>query len=387
MVAIPNREDSEKQASSKCKPKRKFFSLIIVSAIIVILILGLETLAYVTLRIKGYSPSFLIQTDLKHNQMLDAIHRGAGVELDTIDPHLGYAHNLSFIKSKINKKNIRLIPGFIQYYNPDKNSSEAIKIVILGGSTTDGTVEWSWPEYLSMILDEKGFNVIIYNGAVAGYYSSQEMFKLIRDALPLHPNLIMSYSGINDCGYLGSHKKHYHVHPYQIKMCQYLSIGGHLSFPLFPSTLSIANKLIKKLVGSKTAINYGSTTEYTPSEHWFSNVNIMHAVSKRFNITYVSILQPTLGIGSYNSTKEELEYLQLYLKKKPKWLEKIASFYNEARIKCSEVDFCIDFTDVFSGQSSFYIDSTHQNKAGRYFLAQAIETQLLKRGLLAHSSH
>lgn len=219
-----------------------------------------------------------------------------------------------------------------------------------------------------------------------GYYSSQEMFKLIRDALPLHPNLIISYSGINDLGYLGSHTKHYHVHPYQRELCKYLATGSELSFPLFPSTFMVGHKALKKFFKEEKHINYGTPTRYTPSEHWFVNINIMHAVSKRFNITYVSILQPTLGIGNYNPTKEELECLQLHLKKKPKWLKKAESFYFDARKNCNEVEFCIDFADVFAGQTAFYVDAAHQNKAGRYFLAQAIRTQLVKRELLTRIS-
>lgn len=383
MIEVHNKGDSEIQVSSDRKPERKFRYLIFTFSIMVILLLSLETISYVALKFKGYSPGFLILIDPKNDQILQRIHRNADIELDSIDPHLGYALNLRILETRINKKTIRLIPGFVQYYNPDKDTSKAIKIVTLGGSTTqDGMGDWSWPEYLFEILDQKGFNVIVYNGAVAGYYSSQEMFKLIRDALPLHPNLIISYSGINDLGYLGSHTKHPHVHPYQSALCRYLATGGELSFPLFPSTFMVGHKVLKKFFKAGKYINYGTPLGCTPSEHWFTNINIMHAVSKQFNINYLAILQPTLGIGNYHLTKEETEYLQLYLKKRPKWLERAGSFYVDARKKCNEVEFCIDFEDVFTSQGPFYKDATHQNNEGKYFLAQAIKTQLVKRDLI-----
>lgn len=104
MIEVRNEGDSEIQVSSDRKPKRKFLYLIFGFSITITLLLSLETLAYVALKIKGYSPSFLIRIGPKDNKMLNAIYRGAGIKLDSIDPHLGYAHNLRILKSQLNKK-------------------------------------------------------------------------------------------------------------------------------------------------------------------------------------------------------------------------------------------------------------------------------------------
>lgn len=367
--------------------KGKFIFLMIGVLLTLIALLCVETLAFIALKSKGYSPNFFVNRDFKNKQMKDRPFPFSA-PITSIDPHLGYAHDLRVVKSRLKKSNVRLLPGFIQYYNPDKDIAEAFKIVTLGGSTTDGMlVDWSWPEYLFKILDEKGFNVTIYNGGVAGYYSSQEMFKLIRDVLPLNANLIICYNGINDLGYLGHCPDHPYVHPYQRKLCNYLTRGSESNSPLLPSTFTVGRKALRKLFSvfkTKRDVSYGSPMKCTPSKHWFVNVNIMHAVSQRFGIDYICFLQPTLGIGKHEPTADELENLRIYVEQKPKYLERAISFYIVARKKCEDAEFCIDLTDCFEGQSGVYRDATHQTKMGRSLLAQAISTQLINRGLLKH---
>lgn len=71
------------------------------------------------------------------------------------------------------------------------------KIAVLGGSTTDGAAFpfQSW----SRILHEKLWDgITVYNGGVSGYASGQELVKLIRDILPLKPDMVVVYDGFNE---------------------------------------------------------------------------------------------------------------------------------------------------------------------------------------------
>ena len=89
----------------------------------------------------------------------------------------------------------------------DKNSTKVRKrIVVLGGSTSDcgyNTAVTNWTEWLEIILRESGCSVEVLAGGIQGYASSQELLKLIRDVLILRPDLVISFSGINDATGMG----------------------------------------------------------------------------------------------------------------------------------------------------------------------------------------
>lgn len=88
-------------------------------------------------------------------------------------------------------------PGFFRYGSA---SPGAKRIVVLGGSTADqdtflGT---SWPEMLAQVISESGVDACVYNGAVTGFTSAQELMKLLRDVPALRPHAVIFYSGINN---------------------------------------------------------------------------------------------------------------------------------------------------------------------------------------------
>lgn len=88
------------------------------------------------------------------------------------------------------------------YQTIGERRDQDYKIMIVGGSTSAGCLYQyrSWPEILHAMLEEEGKCVTIYNGAVEGYYSMQELAKVIRDSRILKPDLIISFSGVNDSG-------------------------------------------------------------------------------------------------------------------------------------------------------------------------------------------
>lgn len=92
-------------------------------------------------------------------------------------------------------------PGIMVYGD---DTAEDFKIAVLGGSTTDGKFTFfkSWPELMYEELGNQNFkNVTVYNGGVSGYASGQELLKLIRDMIPLKPDMVIVYDGFNDLNY------------------------------------------------------------------------------------------------------------------------------------------------------------------------------------------
>ncbi len=91
------------------------------------------------------------------------------------------------------------IPGWHLIGEKDRNS---YKIIIVGGSTSDSAQYQysSWPEELYRILQKEGKKVVIYSGGKSGFYSMQELSKVLRDAREIKPDMIISFSGVNDAG-------------------------------------------------------------------------------------------------------------------------------------------------------------------------------------------
>lgn len=80
-----------------------------------------------------------------------------------------------------------------------KDHETETRILILGGSTSDQFYDQNnWPKQLYTRLKEGQYNFKIYNGAVAGYNSSQELLKLLRDIRIIRPHIVISYNGVNE---------------------------------------------------------------------------------------------------------------------------------------------------------------------------------------------
>lgn len=112
-------------------------------------------------------------------------YRGRNLSInEALDLNLGYTYMMD-----------KRHPGF-QVLGMDKESD--YRIVLLGGSTTDGWLyEFkSWADFLY----EKciGYHVTIFNGGISGYTSTQELVKLLRDGITLNPDMIILYDGVND---------------------------------------------------------------------------------------------------------------------------------------------------------------------------------------------
>ncbi len=277
-----------------------------------------------------------------------------------IDPHLGYARGDAFVRF-------------------GEESQNALRIVTLGGSTTDSKLEENnWVKHLADLFKKDGDNVVIYNGAVRGYSSHQELLKLIRDVLPLHPDLVISLTGENDLRALYSLEKHPMVHPYQDYLFHLLLNKDSGDSFLFPNTVF----LLKKQLRSDSAtvqLNYGPPNEGSPASHWERNQRMMNALAKEFGSTYLAFLQPTSGVGSYVLSPEEQKELEKLETRWPEHQKRLREFYNEAIPKCKSLSFCIDLTELFSDKKKIYRDPRHPTPEGYQLIASSIYDEHKKR--------
>jgi hypothetical protein len=97
-------------------------------------------------------------------------------------------------------------------------------------------------------------------------------------------------------------------------------------------------------------------------------------------------LQPTLGVGLYDPTEDEIAMLAAYdLERKNRYKDQLSSFYLKARERCKPLRFVFDLTDAFKGRSGMYYNARHPNAKGYRRLAQVIFAKLMAVGALSQT--
>lgn len=258
-----------------------------------------------------------------------------------LDPNLGY----NFIGNK------GLI-GFDEY-----GEDEDYKIVIMGGSTTDTNLYpfQSWPEILCGKLRDLDLKVKIYVGAVTGYKSSQECVKILRDAIYLNPDMIISYTGVNDVGEdMDNPEYDAFIHDYQ-----------QMSYKYLAKCICKIDKLNWLYMDGK-AIHH--TIKKNKCEVFLNNIRCINDICNGRGIEYLPILQPNMSTKSNLGVQDkELRLVN--------WNEKYENglrFYDE--VNCG---YLIDFTNIFDGVDGIYFDWCHVYEKGNKIIADCIANLII----------
>ncbi len=309
---------------------------------------------------------------------------GRTLVVSYLDPLLGFAHDPA------SNPLLRKGPaGFVRY---PARIPGAPRIVALGGSTTDPLTPlylnaddadphdpYNWPRELQLLLRKRGQDAEIYNGGVAGYTSSQELLKLLRDVVHLGPDLVIAVNGINDIGNLHRMPGHPLQHKYSGLVLE------HALAPappwLMPNAVSLAGTLFAPARRSVTGVSYGPEDDRSPETVWHDNCLAARALAEAFGMRYVVYLQPTLGVGGYSPSAREAERLAGH---KPHYVPQMHAFYEGASALAASMPFCTDLSDAFArwAGGDVYLDARHYNHAGTRLLAGAILDDLVARGLL-----
>lgn len=293
--------------------------------------------------------------------------------LGYVDPHLGYGHEHAVLE----RLGDAMLPGFVIY--GDTSDASAMRIVALGGSTTDPTDKENWPRKLHGLLKQRGTPNVVFNGGVSGYSSNQELLKLLRDVLPLKPDVVISLSGINDAGFTHSLPGHPMVNPYQERML--MELTAQRSPILMPNTMRAWQRW--RMERSSKAyriggVNYGPRVETMDGEQWARNVRLMHTICRENGVRFVCGLQPVLGVGEYTASTREAELLAeaggmfggLYR-------EKLSAFYAQARAAAEPLDYVVDLVDLYAPHGEMYRDARHPNAQGYSLIAEAFVQELV----------
>lgn len=229
------------------------------------------------------------------------------------------------------------LPGFKLTRSTGKNP---LKIVCLGGSTSD----WSfggftcWAEFYRQLLENAGISVDLYNGAIAGYYSSMELLKLIRDVIPMNPDCILLLNGVNDGNQtpVPGHPMH---HTYTQKVFDKLS--------------SMENNSDLEINSAVEGVLYGPEDHTAAEEVYLRNMQMMNSLCREFSIAFFPVLQPT---GIFPGKND--------------WQLPLYEFYQKVTALVSKYPFITDGSKWLDNQLPLYFDYVHYNEAGNRILAE-----------------
>lgn len=299
----------------------------------------------------------------------------------TFDPLLGYG-----IDDDLDRLDEAKIPGFVVY---GADRPRTMRIVTLGGSTTDPRAIHLWPKYLEEEAKLAGYSIQVFNGGVAGYASSSELLKLIRDVLPLEPDIVICLNGENDVNFGSMIPRHPMMHRAHQNLID--SLTGEAASPsrVLPNIVSLLSNKSPEGPGD-LKFTLGTVTHISDVGVWDQNIRIMDSIARTEGFKYMNILQPLMGIGVYTPSKEEKRMLQETIDRRKhiaqagsNYLTYVRKFYTDAIVLCEAYPFCESFVDIFANKREMYADARHQTKAGGRLLAQHVLEELVKREWLS----
>ena len=267
---------------------------------------------------------------------------------------------------------------------PFEKPSKTLRIITLGGSTTwDGpTNEQTWPAMLEKKLNEHyggvGYRIETINLAADGYSSPMSLVSLALLGVQFHPDLVISYDGINDLmleGYEGL------VPDYRTVMSKFddrfQTLQARLPSLVFKSyLLSVATRECDILRGGDPDVLHQVVSKprraLTPSndplagvEYFERNLRLMRAIANESNAKFVA------------STAH-------YVTPTPKELSqnaRLRDFFREARINYLDADSLLPHDD-----RSLHVDQIHWTPKGLDMFSNEWLKMIIREDLLGLNS-
>lgn len=305
-----------------------------------------------------------------------------------LDPLLGYAANPNYtpIQSEIKtdflsspEKIKKSENGFILLENLLNNNP--IRIVILGSSTTDPYMfSGNWPWQLHQILNENKISHVIYNGALSGYTSTQQLIKLIRDVIYLkNIDILITYSGLTDVFDTGDMMvSHLGIHTYQQYLFELLS-GEKIhnqQFKYLPNLqFGMSNLYSKFFPKRKTYVEYGIKNTNV-IDTFISNIKIMNAICNLKNIKFYHFL--TQVIQNNSQIEPTVQNTYTY-PKDDTYKAAVENFYTIVESKLKSESYSQSFFKLLPVNQPLFFDNIHVNDRGNRLIAEKIFYTIKRR--------
>lgn len=240
-------------------------------------------------------------------------------------------------------------PGFVVFGDREAEYT----IVTLGGSATDATWEAfkSWSEFLSDKLEEKNISARVLCGGVIGQKSTQELLKLIRDVIPLRPDMVIAYDGFNDVN-----RDHFDgpfpfLHTYQKQIMS-----------------AICQTKREGLCVNVKGYTLGIDSKESAYVTWKNSVKMMHVLCEEYGIKFISVLQPSLYNQIGNFGRQEWE-IWLHNTMSDEYKQSFESFFEEKDYDTWQPEYIKDLRNIFRGLDGIFYDHCHVKEEGNRIIA------------------
>ena len=275
-----------------------------------------------------------------------------------LDPNLGYSFN----------RQDEAHMGFVKFEYIGESLAAPVRIVLLGGSTTSAFSirNKCWGEFLSEKLKMHGVPHIIYCGGIQGYRVSQELIKAVRDVLSLKPDLVISYSGVNEIDLRKS------------DLLKYPFISFY-QMELFHKMGEIKNP------GSREGVTWGLENTMGIFDYWYTMERILNAVCKELRVSFKAFLQPMLYtkakccqadadiavLYGYLYDMDKMEFIAVNNEKSSLGELELAKDFRDRGQQIDGPWFC-DLSSIFDNEENIYMDLCHVYEKGNQIIAARI---------------
>ena len=293
-----------------------------------------------------------IQRDLALCNLVEGIHYNL---VCYVIPNEAYT---PFLDAHLICNRIFELPGFAVYGDSNKVK---LRIVTLGASTTDPCINdfASWPEHLFNMLKDRGIKSVIYNGGHSAYSSSLELTKLIRDIIPLKPDIVISYGGIGDFIYVISDET--------TVLCKRPFLH-HFHVDYFGNMIN-------------DEVIYGLQNDKTIDRFWIDNMRMMNSICMEFGIKHLGVLQAnpySEGLPSKHLDANWKIFISHTYSHVP-WGNEIVNnacdenylrrIYDKVEPQIENIPYIYSFRHIFSGIDDVYYDGAHVLERGNEIIA------------------
>ena len=320
----------------------------------------------------------------------DPSHPCIEMKTDVLLDHIPNHRNLCEVKGgEVNGEYV--VYNFSQPHLP--------KVLTLGGSTTSGFYQHisngeTYPKILAEMVSSSHF---LINGGVGGYSSLQEFYKFNRDGTRIDDlEIVISLNGINDIpGYHGLEDIREFEYPFltgtQHRMNQDQTwieqrIDDSFLTKVLKNVLPNVNSLLVYLNKKRLTADLASKNEskflksVNAAQRWETNVKRLNALAALENIQYFVFLQPTMGLsGSQSAPTPGTNDALLYGNMDKNYIATLNDFYNQVKVICEKLEFCIDISNEVPPLGQFYNDPRHHNEKGNKVLAELIYAKVFEQ--------
>ena len=236
-------------------------------------------------------------------------------------------------------------PGIEFYGKPGwkmhgKEDGDRVRIMILGGSTSAEVYHpENWVRKLYYKLARENIMTVIYNGAYEGNDIVDEMLRLLRDIYVLHPQIVISMSGVNNT----EHKE---------------------SVSLFNADYLV--EIIQDLAsdGKYCSGVYSDESFYS---FWSRNMKLMKTISEFHGAVFLGFLQPI------NYTMNNVSLWEKSVYEMEEHREGVRDFNQSA----NDRDGYINLMRLFEHQDEMYFDMCHYTDKGHEIIADKVFEEVM----------